>query len=262
MNMHFRRSPPLKSSGTLSLAVLLALATVSVATAQSTDVLTYHNDNARTGQALHEEILTPANVYAAHFGKLWVLNVDGKVDAQPLYAAGVAIPGQGLRNVLFVATEHDSVYAFDADSTNVFWRVSLLGAGETPSDSRNCFQVMPEIGVTATPVIDRQLGTGGTLFVVAMSKLATSYFQRLHALDLATGNDRMTPATITATYPGTGDGSRGGQVIFDPAQYEERPGLLLLNGAVYTSWSSHCDRARTRAGLLGTTRRRWHRPAC
>src|SRR5881409_1497504 len=96
--------------------------------------------------------------------------------------AGVPIAGKGLRNVLFVATEHDSVYAFDADSTNVFWRVSLLGDGETPSDNRGCFQVTPEIGVTATPVIDRQLGTNGTLFVVAMIKRSTSYFQRLHAL--------------------------------------------------------------------------------
>jgi hypothetical protein len=223
----------------------------SPASAQSTDVLPYHNDNGRTGQTLHEEILTPANVNAAHFGKLWVLDVDGKVDAQPLYAAGVPIPGKGLRNVLFVATEHDSVYAFDADSTNVFWRVSLLGAGETPSDSRNCFQVMPEIGVTATPVIDRQLGTSGTLFVVAMSKRGTSYLQRRHALDLATGNERIAPVTIAATYPGTGDGSSGGQVIFDPAQYEERPGLLLLNGVVYTSWSSHCDRRPYTGWLIG-----------
>jgi hypothetical protein len=243
-----------KSSNTFTLAVLLALATVSHASAQSTDVLTYHNDNARTGQQLHEEILTPANVNAAHFGKLWVLNVDGKVDAQPLYAAGVPIqpiPGKGLRNILFVATEHDSVYAFDADSTNVFWRVSLLGVGETPSDSRNCFQVMPEIGVTATPVINRQLGTNGTLFVVAMSKRGTSYFQRLHALDLATGIERIAPVTITATYPGTGDGSSGGQVIFNPAQYEERPGLLLLNGVVYTAWSSHCDSRPYTGWLIG-----------
>jgi len=152
---------PWKSFDTLRQAVLLAFATVSSASAQSTDVLTYHNDNGRTGQQLHEEILTPANVNPAHFGKLWLLDVDGKVDAQPLYAAGVPIPGKGLGNVLFVATEHDSVYAFDADSTNVFWRVSLLGVGETPSDSRNCFQVMPEIGITATPVIERQLGTNG-----------------------------------------------------------------------------------------------------
>ena len=146
---------------------LLSEASVS---AQSTDVLTYHNDNGRTGQALHEEVLTPANVNSAHFGKLWVLSVDGKVDAQPLYAAGVVIPGQGERNVVFVATEHDSVYAFDADRTNMFWQVSVLGTGETPSDDRGCTQVTPEIGITATPVIDRQLGTNGTIFVVAMSK--------------------------------------------------------------------------------------------
>src|SRR5437667_11506925 len=119
---------PSTSSDTFGRALPLAFATVSFASDQSTDVLTYHNDNAKTGQQLHEEILTPANVTAAKFGKLWVLNVDGKVDAQPLYAAGVPIAGKGLRNVLFVATEHDSVYAFDADSTNVFWRVSLLGA--------------------------------------------------------------------------------------------------------------------------------------
>src|SRR6266576_1316011 len=134
--------------------------------AQMTDVLTYHNDNARTGQTLHEEILTPDNVNTNHFGKLRVLPTDGKVDAQPLYAAGVSIPGVGIRNVLFVASEHDTVYAFDADGTNVFWKVSLPGPGETPSDSRNCSQVSPEIGITATPVIDRQLGSNGTMFVV------------------------------------------------------------------------------------------------
>src|SRR3989475_8658763 len=150
LKLHMRKHSllqPWRSFETSRLAVLLAFATVIYVPAQSTDVLTYHNDNAKTGQQLHEEILTPANVSAAHFGKLWVLNVDGKVDAQPLYAAGVPIAGKGLRNVLFVATEHDSVYAFDADSTNVFWRVSLLGARETPSDNRSCFQVMPEIGV-------------------------------------------------------------------------------------------------------------------
>ncbi len=144
-----------------------------------TDVLTYHNDNARTGQALHEEVLTPANVNTNHFGKLWILPVDGKVDAQPLYAAGVSIPGQGEHNVLIVATEHDSVYAFDADATNLLWQVSMLGSGETPSDDHGCSQVTPEIGVTATPVIDRQLGSNGTVFVVAMSKSGSStYFQR------------------------------------------------------------------------------------
>lgn len=210
--------------------------------AQMTDVLTYHNDNGRTGQTLHEAILTVANVNSTHFGKLRVLPTDGKVDAQPLYAAGVAIPGKGLHNVLFVATEHDTVYAFDADGTTTFWTVSLLGTGETTSDNRGCDQVTPEIGITATPVIDRQLGPNGTIFVVAMSKDGSgNYFQRLHALDLATGADRLTPMAVAATYPGTGDNSTNGVVVFDPAQYKERPGLLLLNGLVYTGWSSHCD---------------------
>ena len=125
---------------------------------------------AAPGQNLNEEILTPANVNTNHFGKLWVLPADGLVDAEPLYAAGVSIPQKGLRNVVFVATEHDSVYAYDADRTNLFWQVSLLGTNEVPSDDRGCSQVTPEIGITATPVIDRQLGPNGTMFVVAMSK--------------------------------------------------------------------------------------------
>jgi hypothetical protein len=210
--------------------------------AQSTDVLTFHNDNARTGQMLSEEVLSPANVTSSQFGKLRVLPTDGLVDAQPLYAAGVPIPGKGQRNVLFVASEHDTVYGFDADTGETLWQMSLLGSGEVPSDDRGCGQVTPEIGVTATPVIDRQLGTNGTLFVVAMSKNGFgAYFQRLHALDLATGADRAAPVGVAATYPGTGDHSSGGNVLFDPGQYKERPGLLLLNGVVYTSWSSHCD---------------------
>jgi len=209
---------------------------------QMTDVLTYHNDNARTGQALHEQILTPANVNTSHFGLLWILSADGLVDAQPLYAAGISIPGNGEHNVLIVATEHDSVYAFDADSTNIFWQVSLIGAGETTSDDRGCSQVTPEIGVTSTPVIDRQLGPNGTVFVVAMSEDGSGdYFQRLHALDLATGTDLVAAVTVTASYPGLGDNSDGTNVIFDPAQYKERCGLLLLNGVIYTAWASHCD---------------------
>jgi len=164
------------------------------------------------------------------------------VDAQPLYATGVSIPGQGQHNVLFVATEHDTVYAFDADGPDIFWSVSLLGNGELPSDDRGCSQVTPEIGVTSTPVIDRSLGPNGTMFVVAMSKNTSGqYFQRLHALDLAAGTDSLPPVTISATYPGTGDNSSGGNVIFNPAQYKERAGLLLLNGIVYTAWASHCD---------------------
>jgi hypothetical protein len=208
---------------------------------QMTDVLTYHNDNSRTGQTLHEEVLAPANVNTNHFGLLRTLGVDGKVDAEPLYAAGVVIPGVGMRNVLIVATEHDSVYAFNADGTNVYWRVSMLASGETTFDPVNCDQVTPEIGITATPVVDRQAGPNGTIFVVAMSQTASNCFQRVHALDLATGADHLPPVSVAATYPGTGDNSSGGLVIFDPSQYKERCGLLLLNGVIYTAWASHCD---------------------
>jgi hypothetical protein len=234
------------------LTIVLQVAIAASVFAQATDVLTYHTDNARTGQNLHEEILTPASVLTNHFGKLWVLPADGLVDAQPLYAAGVNIPLKGLRNVVIVATEHDSVYAYDADSTNLFWRVSMLGANEVPSDNRGCTQVTPEIGVTATPAIDRQLGPNGTLFVVAMSKdNLGNYYQRLHALDLATGTNRLPAVTVAAKYPGTGDNSDGTNVIFDPAQYKERCGLLLLGGVVYTSWASHCDFAPYTGWIIG-----------
>jgi hypothetical protein len=252
--MKHQRQLAFTSAVCLALGLISFLTVAPWALAQMTDVLTYHNDNARTGQALHEEILTPANINTNRFGKLWVLPTDGKVDAQLLYAAGVSIPGNGVHNVLVVATEHDSVYAFDADATNILWHVSLLGIGETPSDNHGCNQVTPEIGVTATPVIDRQLGSNGTIFVVAMSKTGSStYFQRLHALDLATGTDRIAAVTVTATYPGTGDNSSGGNVIFDPARYKERPGLLLLNGVIYTAWSSHCDARPYTGWIMGYT---------
>jgi hypothetical protein len=208
------------------------------------DVLTYHYDNQRTGQNLNETALTPANVNSTKFGKLGEFPVDGRVDAQPLYLSQVSIGGQK-RNVLYVATEHDSVYAFDADSVSgttstLLWKTTTLGGGESTSDDRGCTQVSPEIGITATPVIDR---TRNAIYVVAMSKdTAGTYFQRLHALDLTTGKELFGgPKDITANYPGTGDNSSGGNVVFDPKQYKERPGLLKINGTIYTTWSSHCD---------------------
>jgi hypothetical protein len=218
-------------------------ATLTVNSGATTDVVTYHNDVARTGQNLSETILTPTNVNSTGFGKIGFYAVDGKVDAQPLYLANVSIPGQNLHNVLYVATEHDGVYAFDADNGTQLWKVTLLGAGETTSDPHNCGQVVPEIGITATPVIDRSRGPNGTIYVVAMSKNASgSYFQRLHALDVTTGAELLGgPTTVQASYPGTGDGSSGGMVIFSPGQYEERASLLLLNGILYTGWTSHCD---------------------
>jgi outer membrane protein assembly factor BamB len=182
--------------------------------------------------------LKPANVNAAQFGLLRNLTVDGKVDAQPLVTSGLAVGGRSV-DVVFVATEEDTVYAFDVDRGTLIWRVSLLGSGETPSDDRHCGQVRPVIGITATPVIDRSAGPQGTLFVVAMSKDGSGhYHQRLHALDLATGAESPGgPRDIAATFPK----SRGGTTAFDPGQYEERAALLLDRGSIYTSWTSHCD---------------------
>lgn len=215
------------------------------------DVVTYHYDNARTGQALNETLLTPANVNSANFGKTEFFPVDGKVDAQALYLAQVKIGNQGIHNALFVVTEHDSVYAFDAESGKVLWQKSLLLPGEIPSDDRNCAQVSPEIGITATPVIDRSRGPNGTLYAVAMSKDENGkYYQRLHALDVSNGDEVLNgPRLITASYPGKGDNSVNGKVVFDPEQYEDRAALLLVNGTIYTTWASHCD-ARPYTGWI------------
>jgi len=201
-------------------------------------VLTWHNDNARTGQNLQEKRLTPAKVKSSTFGRLGTLSVDGKVDAQPLYVPAVPIPSQGVHNVLYVATEHDSVYAFDADSLAQLIRVSLLRSNETTSDDRGCDQVTPEIGITATPVIDLQTGPHGTLYAISMSKDASgNYHHRLHALDLTTLAEQFNwPVEIQATFPGN-----GAENTFVPAVHKERPGLLISNGLVYTTWGSHCD---------------------
>jgi hypothetical protein len=238
MSLYFsigmRRHVPLASA----LFVLTPLASHA-----QTDVLTWHNDNLRTGQNLTESILTPTNVNASTFGKLANVPVDGKVDAQPLYVSALDVAGKGKHNVLFVATEHDSVYAIEADTGAVLWQKSLLGAGETTSDARNCNQVTPEIGITATPAIDRNAGPNGTIYIVAMTKDGSGgYHHRIHALNLSTAAEQFNgPVTVQATYPGTGDGSSNGTVTFDPKQYKERPALLLANGNLYTSWSSHCD---------------------
>ena len=220
-----------------------ATLTVNSAAAATTDVLTYHNDIARTGQNLTETTLTTSNVTSAKFGKLGFYSVDGLVDAEPLYASSVSVPSNGTHNLLIVPTENDSVYAFDADSGTKIWQITTLKTGETASDNRGCGQVTPEIGVTSTPVIDRTQGPNGAIYVVAMSKDGSgNYHQRLHALDLALGTELFSgPVDIQATYPGTGDNSNGTSVIFDPKQYKERAALLLLNGVIYTGWASHCD---------------------
>jgi len=230
--------------------VLLLISAVGVAAA--TDVVTYHNDTRRTGQNQEETILTPVNVNSATFGKLFNVSVDGMVDAEPLYLSAVTIPGKGIHNVLYVETENDSVYAFDADVGTLLWNVSVLGAGETPSGDHGCNQISPQIGITSTPVIDRSRGPHGTIYVVGMSMNAGTYFQRIHALDVTTGQEEFGgPVTVQAKYPGTGDNTHSGFVVFDPSQYAERQGLLLLNGVVYLGWTSHCDHRPYTGWVMG-----------
>jgi hypothetical protein len=207
---------------------------------QHTDVITYKNDPGRTGQNLTESVLTLSNVNASRFGLLHILAADGNVDATPLYLSGLTVQGAA-HNVVFIATESDSVYAYDSDSGALLWHVSLLGSGETVDDlpSYGCQQVAPTIGITSTPVIDRSAGAHGIIYLVAMSRSSASniYHQRLHALDVTTGAELLGgPVDIAAAFP-----TLGGTTVFDPAQYEERAALLLLNGTVYTSWTSHCD---------------------
>ncbi|MHB1858311.1 MAG: PQQ-binding-like beta-propeller repeat protein, partial [Acidobacteriaceae bacterium] len=206
------------------------------------EVLTYHDDNTRSGQNTQETTLTTANVNSSTFGKVGFDTADGKVDAEPLYVPAITIGG-ATHNVLYVVTENDSAYAFDADTGALLWHVSTLGANETPSDSRNCGQVIPEIGMTSTPVIDPKAGAHGTIYMVAASKDSSgNYHQRLHALDLTTGAEMSgSPVTVQATYPSMGPESANGQLVFDPKQYNERAGLLLLDGVVYIAYSSHCD---------------------
>jgi hypothetical protein len=211
-----------------------------------TSVLTYHNDAGRTGQNLEEGLLRLDNVSPEKFGKVGFLATDGLIDAEPLYVPNVSIAGHP-HNVVFVATEHDSVYAFDADHLSVLWQAKVLGDHETPSDDRGCAQVSPEIGVTATPVI-RLTGDGGSLYLVAMSKDGSGhYYQRLHELDITSGAELSgSPATIAATFP-----NRKGQTAFDPKQYKERAALLLQDGIIYTSWASHCDMGDYTGWVIG-----------
>jgi len=207
-------------------------------------ILTYHNDNARSGQNLNETILTPHNVSTATFGKLFSVPVDGHVYAQPLYLANISIPGQGTHNVVYVVTEHDSVYAFDADASGPsLWHVSFIDPANgittlSPSDV-SCPDIRIEIGITGTPVIDP---TTGTLYVVARTKEKGTFVQRLHALDITTGAEKFGgPVLVQATVNGNGIDSVNGQVLFNPQRQNQRSALLLQDGLVYIAWGSICD---------------------
>jgi hypothetical protein len=222
------------TSGTAKLSV-----TPVPSPATAYDVITFKNDTSRTGQYVAETTLTPANVNSTTFGLLGVMAVDGVVDAQPLYLGALPVGGAN-HNVLFVATEHDSVYAFDADTRATLWHVSLLASGEKPSDDFGCDTIIGEIGITSTPVIDRTAGPNGTLYVVSMSiDQSSNFHQRLHALDVTTGGELLNgPVDIAASYT-----NAAGTTTFDPSRYNERAALLLTGGTIYTTWSSHCDLA-------------------
>jgi hypothetical protein len=225
-------------------SVVLFAAAALNSGALATDILTNRGDNARTGLNSTETILNPASVSSRFFRLLYNNPVDGAVFAQPLHVSNqpIVAGGQslGTHNVLYVATEHDSLYAFDANSGAQLWQVSLLQTGESPvqhSDHSGCPDSPGgEIGITATPVIDRTAGPNGTIFVLMAGKNGNNFFHRLHAIDLSTGQDRLTPRVIAASVTGSGPAT-----TFDPFQQRSRSGLLLANHAIYTAWASYCD---------------------
>jgi len=208
----------------------------------STDVVTHHYDVSRSGVNSTETLLTTSNVNSTTFGKVGEFAVDGQIDGQALFLSQLAISGQGNKDVLYVATESDTVYAVDAQSISgssatILWKTSVLPQGESPADSASlpCGNINPN-GITATPVIDR---ARNAIYVEAMSKDSTgNIFHRLHALDLTNGKELFGgPTTITATYPGTGGNSSGGVVTFDPRVQHDRAALLESGNTIYTAWS-------------------------
>ena len=216
-------------------------------------VLTQHNDNARTGDNLSETLLNTASVAPKTFGKLGTLSVDGYLYAQPLYVQNVRVPNKGLHNAVYLATAHNSVYAFDADDPNAkipLWKVNLgppVPATEIYTTKWTDMRI--EIGITSTPVIDP--GTN-TIFVEAKTKEHGTYVQRLHALDIATGQEKPgSPVEIRAHVPGTGMASANGQVVFNPVKQLQRPALLLANGTVYLAFGSHADSPPFHGWILG-----------
>ncbi len=215
--------------------------TVNAPTSTGVDVSTWHMDSGRSGLNNLEAVLTPGTVTQSLFGKVGSFAADASVDAQPLYISGLTINSQ-LHNVIYVASEKDSVYAYDADNGTLLWQISALAANETPTGDRGCSDVTSNIGITGTPVIDRNFQTNGAMFFVAASlDKGGAYHQRLHAVDLTTGAELSgSPIEITATAAGNGAGSVNGVNTFDPSKYVERAALLLNNGTLYLSWAAPC----------------------
>jgi hypothetical protein len=219
-------------------------------------MLTYHNDNLRTGQNPQETVLTTENVNSSKFGKAFSYTVDGAIYAQPLYVQNLLIPVHGVRNVVYVVTEHNSVYAFDADqkAPGTLWHVDFVdGSIVTPvpcaDEPQACDFLGTEIGITSTPAIDLDTKT---LYVCAFTKTGDSYAYRLHALDLRTGSERFGwPVLIQGSVPGTGDGSDGVNVAFNAHNHLQRSALLLANGVVYVAFASFADAHPYHGWLFG-----------
>ena len=232
---HSRRTARL----VLGVAALLG---VFVATARAqVSVLTQHNDNLRTGQNLAETVLAPGSVTPDKFGKLFARQVDGEVYAQPLYVANVKVPNKGVHNVLYVATMNNTLYAFDADDPNQSTPLWTRNFGiPIPQEDVQCCcrDISTKIGILSTPVIDAKTGT---LYLVSRNKMRggivpkPGYQQWVRAIDVASGNDRMTPRVIHATYKG---------LAFDPRVQNQRAALTLANSSIYVAWASHNDCGR------------------
>lgn len=238
-----------EQSRLVGMASSLALI-ISLSAGAQVNVLTYHYDNTRQGANLSESTLTPDNVNSGSFGKLFSYTVDGAVYAQPLYVFGLSIPGQGTHNVVFVATEHNSVYAFDADSNTganggLLWQVNLGPSAPTPDASLN-FNFTPiqtEVGITGTPVIDLP---SGTLYLDAFTLEGSTYSHKIHALNLTDGSEKsFSPVTVSASIPGTGAGSAKGVLPFQARQELQRCALTLANGVLYVAYAGYTDMSNT-----------------
>src|SRR6266403_1301118 len=259
-------TPGIYSITATSVADVTKSASISIGVTDLTGVLTYHNNLSRDGTNTHEFALTPSNVNMTTFGKLFSCQADGAIYAQPLWVPNLTVAGAS-HNVIIVATQHESLYAFDTDATpcTTLWHVNLVdsahggSSGETsvPSGGAGALggsgygDISPEVGITGTPVIDP---TSNTLYVVSKSvNASTQFLQRLHAIDLTTGAERIAPHSIDSSIfvPGTGAGSVAGRVAFDPRNESQRAGLVLSNGVVYVAWASHEDRDPYHGWVMG-----------
>ena len=259
-------TPGIYSITATSVADVTKSASISIGVTDLTGVLTYHNNLSRDGTNPHEFALTPSNVNTATFGKLFSCQADGAIYAQPLWVPNLTVAGSS-HNVIIVATQHESLYAFDADATPcmTLWHVNLVDSAHGGSSGETSVlsggsgalvgsgygDISPEVGITGTPVID---ATSNTLYVVSKSvNASTQFFQRLHAIDLTTGAERVAPHSIDSSIsvPGTGAGSVAGRVAFDPRNESQRAGLVLSNAVVYVAWASHEDHDPYHGWVMG-----------